>query len=133
MQNAKRVRMIDGDAGGTNLLQLIFRITFHKSCNENHKLQAFQIFSVSGFLTVCILLLALILRCPTLVDISIGFLLICSLMLLSHAHQHDIRALAPSNCLGFFSTNETWRVSLLELGTDSYTEVVPAPQGGRLW
>jgi hypothetical protein len=23
--------------------------------------------------------------------------------------------------------------SLLELGTDSYTEVVPAPQGGRLW
>ena len=22
---------------------------------------------------------------------------------------------------------------LLELGTDSYTEVVPAPQGGRLW
>jgi hypothetical protein len=23
--------------------------------------------------------------------------------------------------------------TLLELGTDSYTEVVPAPQGGRLW
>jgi hypothetical protein len=23
-------------------------------------------------------------------------------------------------------------VGLLELGTDSYTEVVPAPQGGRL-
>jgi hypothetical protein len=22
---------------------------------------------------------------------------------------------------------------MLELGTDSYTEVVPAPQGGRLW
>jgi hypothetical protein len=22
---------------------------------------------------------------------------------------------------------------VLELGTDSYTEVVPAPQGGRLW
>ena len=24
-------------------------------------------------------------------------------------------------------------VVVLELGTDSYTEVVPAPQGGRLW
>jgi hypothetical protein len=23
--------------------------------------------------------------------------------------------------------------SMLELGTDSYTEVVPAPQGARLW
>jgi hypothetical protein len=23
--------------------------------------------------------------------------------------------------------------TVLELGTDSYTEVVPAPQGGRLW
>jgi hypothetical protein len=24
-------------------------------------------------------------------------------------------------------------LEVLELGTDSYTEVVPAPQGGRLW
>jgi hypothetical protein len=34
----------------------------------------------------------------------------------------------------FFGLQEMMEyLGLLELGTDSYTEVVPAPQGARLW
>jgi len=41
---------------------------------------------------------------------------------------------APSALHTLFSSVTWWRAhNLLELGTDSYTEVVPAPQGGRLW
>jgi hypothetical protein len=43
-------------------------------------------------------------------------------------------SVAPSALHNLFSS-VTWRRAhnLLELGTDSYTEVVPAPQEGMLW
>jgi hypothetical protein len=43
-------------------------------------------------------------------------------------------SVAPSALHTLFSSATLWRAhNLLELGTDSHTEVVPAPQGGRLW
>jgi hypothetical protein len=39
---------------------------------------------------------------------------------------------APSVLHALFSSVTWWKAhNLLELGTDSYTEIVPAPQGGR--
>jgi hypothetical protein len=43
-------------------------------------------------------------------------------------------SVAPSALHTLFFSVTWWRAhNLLELGTDSHTEVVPAPQGGRLW
>jgi hypothetical protein len=40
----------------------------------------------------------------------------------------------PSALHTLFSSVTWWRVhKLSESGTDSYTEVMPAPQGGRVW
>jgi hypothetical protein len=43
-------------------------------------------------------------------------------------------SVAPSALHTLFSIVPWWRAhNMLELGTDSYTDVVPAPHGGRLW
>jgi hypothetical protein len=43
-------------------------------------------------------------------------------------------SVAPSALHTLFSSVTCWRAhNLSESGTDSYTEVMPAPQGGRVW
>jgi hypothetical protein len=43
-------------------------------------------------------------------------------------------SVAPSALYALFFSVTWWRAhNLLELGTDNYTEVVPAPQGGHVW
>jgi hypothetical protein len=43
-------------------------------------------------------------------------------------------SVAPSAVQTLFSSATWWRAhNMLELGTESYAEVVPAPHGGRHW